>query len=122
MGRHAARYAPPVFFTALALTFGAVVSACTSPADDVSAAAVDGRAVFDLHCAACHGVDGRGTVDLTAPVFGPGQLSDADAADAVRTGAPQQHANAGPMPAFPQLSDAEIDAVIAHLRDLQDAG
>ena len=84
---------------------------------------VDGRAVFQLLCATCHGADGRppaamtarlGVRDLTAPEFRaratPGLVEQQ-----VRTGSKNKL-----MPAFEgAIDDAQITAVAAYVASPQ---
>lgn len=74
-----------------------------------TAVAVDGAALFAQNCAGCHGENGekkRGWLEEVR------EESAEKLANTVRKGE-------GRMPAFgDQLSDAEIDAVIAHSKEL----
>lgn len=88
----------------------AVVSAACSASDTP----VDGSVIFANNCASCHADDLSGTEDA-APLDGGSEgagRSDAEYAEAIRSGP-------GIMPLFRNLSDVEIDAVIAYLRQLQ---
>jgi cytochrome c oxidase cbb3-type subunit 3 len=75
-------------------------------------AAIDGSALFDKHCAACHGLEGQGSVGI--PLALPDFLAVADDAylsKTIRQGRPGRV-----MPAFPTISDDEIHAIIAFIR------
>lgn len=74
--------------------------------------AVDGATLYSRHCAACHGEDGRGGigVPLALPSF-QATVDDEYLRRTIRLGRPGRV-----MPAFTHLSDAEVDAIIAHLR------
>jgi len=87
------------------------------------ASVVDGRAVFERNCASCHGPDGRGRPGYYPPLAGNPDLAR-DVAFPVLV---LLHGLAGPirigessydsaMPAFDHLSDAEIAAVVNHIR------
>lgn len=87
------------------------------------AASVDGRAVFERNCAACHGTDGRGRPGYYPPLAGNPDLAR-DAAFPVLV---VLHGIAGridvagrsydgAMPPFDQLSDAEVAAVVNYVR------
>jgi mono/diheme cytochrome c family protein len=85
-----------------------------------------GRSLFQLHCATCHGADGRGRTwrarllllapgDLASPATAA--LPDQYLADIIRHGG----TNFGKpgMPSFGfALGDAEIQALVAYLRTL----
>lgn len=77
--------------------------------------AVDGSALYQHNCAVCHGVDGQGGVGvpLALATF-QAQSSDSYLALSIRLGRPGRI-----MPAFNQLADAEINALIKHLRSWQ---
>lgn len=95
-------------FRVLTLTALLLVGACVSEEDDV-----DGATLYANNCSSCHGVDLSGEVGASL-VAGTeaGDKTDAQWGDAIRSGI-------GAMPAFRGLSDAEVDAVIAHVRQLQ---
>lgn len=82
---------------------------------------VDGAALFNRHCAKCHGRDGRakrfrgmmlGARNLTDPKWQE-EATDERIATAIRKGP-------GPMPSFAEkLSDAEIDTLVAYVRQFR---
>ncbi len=76
-------------------------------------AAPDGTELYKRHCAVCHGQDGNGGVGvpLALPSF-LDSVSDDYLAKSIRIGRPGRV-----MPAFKRLSDAEVNAVVAHVRD-----
>ena len=80
-------------------------------------AAEEGRALYLRHCAACHGDSGFGGVGvpLALPDF---QIAVTDdyLAKTIRMGRPGRV-----MPAFNRLNDAEIDAIVKHIRSWSDA-
>lgn len=75
-------------------------------------AAPDGARLYARNCAACHGEDGSGGigVPLALPSF-QATVDDAYLRKTIRIGRPGRV-----MPAFAQLSDAEVDAIVAHVR------
>lgn len=80
-------------------------------------AAADGAQLYNRHCAACHGGDGRGGVGV--PLALPDFLAVADdryLRTTIRRGRPGRV-----MPAFAQLKDAEVDAIVRHIRSWQPA-
>lgn len=72
----------------------------------------DGSRLYARHCAACHGVEGTGGVGvpLALPAFLAG-APDAYLEKTIRHGRPGRV-----MPAFSGLSDAEVEAIVAHIR------
>jgi mono/diheme cytochrome c family protein len=83
-------------------------------------AAADGAAIYKAKCAMCHGADGGGMTpmgksmklrDLRSPEVQ--KLSDAELTKVTADGK-------GKMPAYKgKLTDAEISAVVAHMRALK---
>lgn len=76
------------------------------------AAEPDGARLFVRHCAACHGDEGRGGVGV--PLALPGFLASAPDGyleKTIRLGRPGRV-----MPAFTELGDAEISAIVSHIR------
>jgi len=72
----------------------------------------DGARLYAQRCSACHGADGHGGIGV--PLALPAFLSSVDdeyLRKTVRLGRPGRV-----MPAFTQLADAEVEAIIAHLR------
>lgn len=87
------------------------------------AAGADGRIVFERNCAGCHGADGRGRAGYYPPLAGNPDLARDVAfpvlvvlhglAGAIEVGGTAYDAV---MPAFDQLSDAEVAAVVNYVR------
>jgi len=80
-------------------------------------AAPDGAGLFHRYCAVCHGDDGKGGVGvpLSLPSF-IDTVSDEYLKSTIRLGRPGRI-----MPAFPKLSDAQINAIVEHMRGWSDA-
>ena len=80
-------------------------------------AAPDGGELFHKHCAVCHGDDGKGGVGvpLSLPSF-INTVSDEYLRHTIRLGRPGRI-----MPAFPRLSDTQINAIVEHMRGWSDA-
>jgi len=101
---HATRFLIPL---AMPLFLGATAAMAVEPATKP-----DGARLYAQRCSACHGADGRGGVGV--PLALPAFLSSVDDAylrNTVRLGRPGRV-----MPAFIQLTDAEVDAIVAHIR------
>ena len=111
----------------LALTFA--LGACgESRAPSVVAttetAWLDGRGLYGANCARCHGGDLRGTKEgppLLDAIYAPGHHADAAFLLAVRNGVRPHHWNFGPMPPVPNLTDAQVGAIVAFVRAEQQA-
>jgi len=105
-----------------------VLAACSGSGSDSGAGPSPddqlaiGEATYQASCAACHGTDLRGTdrgPSHLSIVYEPGHHGDDAFRAAIANGAAQHHWSFGAMPAVPGLSDEEIDAVIAYVRDQQ---
>ncbi|MFP3873759.1 MAG: c-type cytochrome [Thiohalophilus sp.] len=79
---------------------------------DKAASRPDGARLYTQYCAACHGDKGDGGVGvpLNLPDFQYG-VSDRFLKETIRHGRPGRV-----MPAFTELSEAEVDALVRHLR------
>lgn len=83
-----------------------------------------GQEAFESYCIACHGEAAAGTDAgplLVHVIYEPSHHGDDAFRNAARSGVQPHHWEFGPMPPVPAISDAEIDAVIAYVRDLQRA-
>ncbi|HXJ88369.1 MAG TPA: c-type cytochrome [Candidatus Binatia bacterium] len=90
-----------------------------NPSSAQPKAAVPGRSTFNSVCAACHGLDGRGSdkaVDITTSAT-VRDLSDAQLASVISNGVPGTG-----MPAFRTLSAAQVRGLVGYLRSLQGKG
>ncbi len=74
-----------------------------------------GANLFTDQCAVCHGADGRGTDRGVSIATLPNvvALSDADLQSVIH------HGTSAGMPAFAQLTDQQVQAVVQYLRQLQ---
>lgn len=77
----------------------------------VASGAPDGRALYLEHCSACHQFDGQGGIGLPLAAAKLADVSDVYLRKSIRLGRPGRV-----MPAFQRMSDAQIDAVVAFLR------
>jgi mono/diheme cytochrome c family protein len=109
---------------------GVVLSACAGssaadgggnePSDPALIAA--GSELYAEACASCHGSDLRGTdrgPSHLSEVYEPGHHVDAAFLLAVRRGVAPHHWSFGPMPPIESFSDAEVEAIVAFVRDAQ---
>ena len=96
-----------------------------APADGAAeggAAVAAGQQAFETYCVACHGPQASGTEagpPLVHLVYEPSHHPDDAFRSAARNGVQPHHWEFGPMPPVPAITDDEIDAVIAYVRDLQ---
>ena len=93
------------------LTLALLLAACGGG----ESASTDGAELYQQSCAACHGASGLG--GSGGPAIGPGSnattLTDPELAAVIRNGQ-------GTMPGFPNLSDTQVDAIVAFVRGLGD--
>ncbi len=91
---------------------------------ELSALALEGKVAFDRNCAVCHGQEGRGTTQgppLVHDIYNPGHHGDPAFIAAARRGVRSHHWSFGDMPPQPQVTDAELQAIIRYVRELQEA-
>ncbi len=81
-----------------------------------------GAVLYEASCAACHGSDLRGT-DMgpshLSVVYEPNRHSDVAFSLAVRVGTRQHHWGFGAMAPVEGLSDDDVEAIIAFVRESQ---
>ena len=90
--------------------------------DVVAPDADNGAALFAASCALCHGERGVGTQTgppLVHQTYEPGHHSDDSFRNAMKNGVVSHHWNFGNMPARPELSDGDIEDIIAYVRAIQ---
>ena len=79
----------------------------------IAGAQQTGRAVFESRCGVCHGADGNGGEFASSILARVMALNEAELTNVVRSGVPGRG-----MPAI-SVSDAEMTALLAHLRTLR---
>jgi mono/diheme cytochrome c family protein len=90
-------------------------------AQDSELVAVGGE-LYAEACASCHGANLRGTErgpSHLSEVYEPGHHADASFLLAVRRGVAPHHWSFGPMPTIEGLTDADVEAIVAFVRDAQ---
>ncbi len=92
---------------------------CQNPSEEsASGLKLDlrGKNIFQVKCATCHGLDGRGGEHAPDIIRRPGvkALSDEALLNVIRDGIPE-----GGMPGFPGIGGEDIQALVAYLRFLQ---
>jgi cytochrome c oxidase cbb3-type subunit 3 len=81
-----------------------------------AAGAPDGGSLYAAHCAACHGDTGEGGVGVPLSLASfLDSIDDDFLRKTIRHGRPGRV-----MPAFSKLSDAQIDAIVAYIRNWSD--
>jgi mono/diheme cytochrome c family protein len=81
-----------------------------------------GSELYAASCAECHGEDLRGTdrgPSHLSVVYEPGHHADGAFLLAVRRGVPAHHWDFGPMPPVDGLSDDDVAAIVAFVREQQ---
>lgn len=115
-----------VILTTLTMWGREKVSIKASPViPELSEQAQHGRQYLNTHCAECHGVDGTGGSKKGPPILHPmyrrAVYPDHHFKKMVREGKREKNWRFGPMPAYPEIADKDIDAVIRFVREVQDA-
>ena len=84
-----------------------------------------GKAAFDEKCAACHGPDAVGQLEVAPPliheIYEPSHHGDEAFQVAVAIGVRGHHWPFGNMPAVEGLSRGDVQMIIAYIRELQRA-
>jgi mono/diheme cytochrome c family protein len=113
--------------TAGVLAISGFVVACGStnsapPGQATGSAEPNGADIYAASCSSCHGEDLRGTdkgPSHLSIVYEPNHHGDDSFRSAIANGAPQHHWSFGDMEPVEGLSEAQVDAVIAFVRDEQ---
>lgn len=89
---------------------------------ELSTVAVRGQVAFDANCAQCHGKNAAGGdkgPPLVHNIYNPGHHGDQAFLLATKRGVRRHHWPYGDMPPQPQVSGAEITAIVKYVRELQ---
>lgn len=81
-----------------------------------------GEALYETHCSECHGADLRGNEQgpsLLSEIYEPNHHADGAFLLAVRRGVPAHHWRFGDMPPIEGLTEADVEAVVAFVRETQ---
>ena len=115
--------------TIIAVVLGVALAACSSPEGDSSdipvqnvALVATGDVLYQTNCAECHGGDLRGTdkgPSHLSIVYVPGHHGDQAFVVAARAGVRAHHWDFGNMAAVEGLSDDDLTAIIAFVRENQ---
>ncbi len=88
----------------------------------LTAQAVAGEKAFNANCITCHGANAGGSdkgPPLVHQIYEPGHHADMSFVLAAKRGVRAHHWKFGNMPPQPDVSDAEIAAIIRYVRELQ---
>ncbi len=91
------------------------------PAQDPDLVAT-GATLYEESCAECHGSDLRGTdqgPSHLSAIYEPNHHADAAFLLAVRRGSPAHHWSFGNMDPVPGLTDEDVEAIVAFVREAQ---
>ncbi|MEI4194735.1 c-type cytochrome [Roseovarius sp. E0-M6] len=101
---------------------GAAMVEVTLP-DALSQQARMGKQAFDAVCAECHGTNAAGKTGSGPPlihkIYEPSHHGDMSFHMAVQNGVRAHHWTFGDMPAQDGLTKADVDAVVAYVREVQ---
>jgi mono/diheme cytochrome c family protein len=112
-----------------AVVAGFVAAACVVGFTAGSALAQDGKAIYQKECAKCHGDAGAGDGAMgqklkdkpsnwTAGGGGLKDMDDAKLTESIKKGGGAVGKSKA-MPAYPKLSDAEVQSVVAYVKALK---
>lgn len=90
----------------------------------LSGLAQSGKVLFEANCAECHGQVGGGTDQgppLVHDIYNPGHHADISFLLAARNGVRAHHWPFGNMPPQPQVNEAQVEAIVKYVRELQKA-
>jgi mono/diheme cytochrome c family protein len=91
---------------------------------ELSPRAQAGKIAFDANCAQCHGTNAAGTdhgPTFIHIVYNAGHHSDPTFFLAAKIGVRSHHWRFGDMPPQPQVSDQQMEDIVAYVRALQEA-
>ena len=92
---------------------------------ELTATAEMGQQVFNENCAVCHGVNAAGNEGAGPPlvhiIYEPNHHGDAAFYIAARNGVRAHHWRFGDMAPVPGVTEADVTAIIAYVRELQRA-
>jgi mono/diheme cytochrome c family protein len=105
-----------------ALILLVALSACGGDERSPTQLVSGGRALYESSCAACHGMDLKGSdggPPFLNPIYAPNHHPDEAFHRAAKEGVQQHHWTFGNMPAQPRFTEADIDAIVAYVRSEQ---
>ncbi|MCK7615539.1 c-type cytochrome [Roseibium sediminicola] len=104
-------------------TAGAAIVSVTVP--ELTGAALEGEALFQQNCAVCHGDNAAGRDGIGPPlvhkIYEPGHHGDGAFYLAAQQGVRAHHWPFGNMPPVEDVTQKDIESIIAYVRKLQRA-
>ncbi len=101
---------------------GAAIVVVNVP-NELSATAKMGKRAFDVKCASCHGENAAGKDGIAPPlihkIYEPSHHGDEAFQRAAKLGVRSHHWPFGDMPPVQGLTRADVEAVIAYIREVQ---
>ena len=113
-----------LFAAALLLAAPAEAEAVSVNVPELSPEMQAGGLAFIKNCSQCHGMFGGGTDNgppLIHKIYEPNHHGDFAFLRAVRQGVRAHHFRFGDMPPQPQVTDAEVSAIVKFVREVQRA-
>jgi high-affinity iron transporter len=105
-----------------------IATACTVAFTPGAALSQDAKAIYARECAKCHGEAGAGDGSMAQKLkdrpsdwtkgAGLQGLDDAKIVESIKKGGPAIGKSKA-MPAYPKLSDAEVNALVVHVKSLK---
>jgi mono/diheme cytochrome c family protein len=114
----------PIQLGLVAVVIALAIGACGGDdATPEAGASTAGEELYQQSCASCHGTDLSGTAmgpSHLSQVYAPDHHPDASFRAAITQGSPAHHWELGDMPPVEGLDDAEIELIIAYVREQQE--
>ena len=92
---------------------------------ELTAAAQQGRQLFNANCAQCHGRNAAGQNGVAPPlvhkIYEPNHHADISFRRAAKFGVRAHHWRFGNMPPIEGVKDDDVDKIVAYVRELQRA-
>ncbi|MEP1200573.1 c-type cytochrome [Tateyamaria sp.] len=93
--------------------------------DELSDRAKMGKSTFEAKCTVCHGNDAAGQAGVAPPlihkIYEPSHHGDEAFQRAVSVGVRAHHWPSGDMPPVPELTRADVEMLVAYIREVQRA-
>jgi mono/diheme cytochrome c family protein len=124
LGRSALNHTPLFAFTVFAPLFAFTIFAALRPAPLIAGESETGQALFQRHCAECHGAAANGSdkgPPLVHRIYAPNHHADFSFYRAIEQGVRSHHWRFGNMAPVPEVPRHDAQAIVRWLRELQRA-